>query len=134
MDCYAHLAAIEPDSGARPNVNHRPVSSSAGSVAAIPQPCGRVSVVTVTGTLRAPLTFDVSRAVEARIRLRERHVLLDLAEVTDMDAAGVGELIRAFNAVRVTGGALRIAHATRYVRRLLQVAGLFTLLMGGART
>jgi anti-anti-sigma factor len=90
----------------------------------------RVSVVPVSGTLRAPVTSGVSRMVEARIRRGERDVLLDLSQLTDIDAAGVGELVRAFNAVQASGGAVRIAHANRYVRQLLQVAGLFTMLGG----
>jgi anti-anti-sigma factor len=89
-----------------------------------------VSVVPVRGTLRAPVAFHVSRAVDARIRRGERDVLLDLSQLTDIDAAGVGELVRAYNVVQASGGAFRIAHANRFVRELLQVAGLFTL-MGG---
>jgi anti-anti-sigma factor len=90
----------------------------------------RVSVVPVKGTLLAPVGTDVSRKVEARIRRGERDVLLDLSQLTDIDAAGLGELVRAFNAAQASGGAVRIAHANRRVRQLLQVAGLFTMLGG----
>jgi anti-anti-sigma factor len=124
MDCHAHLTRIEPDSDARPSVIRR-------SLAATSQSRARLSVLTVSGTLRAPLESNLSRAVEAGIRRGERQVLLDLAELTDIDAAGVGELVRAFNAAQAAGGILRIVRANRYVRRLLQVAGLFTLLIGG---
>jgi anti-anti-sigma factor len=56
--------------------------------------------------------------------------MLDLARVSRIDAAGVGELVRAYNMTTAAGGVLRIANATTMVRELLELAGLFEL-MGG---
>ncbi len=86
------------------------------------------STVTVTGALRAPVAPELSRTLEALIRRGERRVLLDLRAVDHIDAAGVGELVRAFNVTRAAGGTLRVAHANSRVRRVLQIAGLLTLL------
>jgi anti-anti-sigma factor len=56
--------------------------------------------------------------------------MLDLARVSRIDAAGVGELVRAYNMTTAAGGVLRIVNATTMVRELLELAGLFEL-MGG---
>jgi anti-anti-sigma factor len=60
----------------------------------------------------------------------ERRILLDLAQLSDIDAAGVGELVRAFNTLKAAGGVLRITHANPHVRQLLRVAGVLGLLSG----
>ena len=60
----------------------------------------------------------------------ERDIVLDLACVARIDAAGVGELIRAYNTSAAAGGSLRIVHATRWVREVLERVQLFELLSG----
>lgn len=90
------------------------------------------AIVRVTGTLRAPVTGELRQALAARVRRGERKVLLDLARVHDIDAAGVGELVRAFNIVRGAGGMLQIAKANRYVRHLLAISGVYALLTSNA--
>ncbi len=96
--------------------------------------CGEIgtprAVVRVSGSLLAPIRRDLSRTIGALIGRGERRVLLDLRGLDDVDAAGVGELVRAFNMMRRAGGALRIAQANPHVRRLLRTAGVFTLLAG----
>jgi anti-anti-sigma factor len=101
------------------------------STTALPDRGTLVSIVFVRGSLRAPVTAELSQTVEAGIRRGARQVLLDLSGLVDIDAAGVGELLRAFNAVSAAGGVLQITHVQRPVRHLLQIAGLFTLLTGG---
>jgi anti-anti-sigma factor len=93
----------------------------------------RLATVRVAGTLRAPVRGELSQTLGTLIRRGERRVLLDLADLREIDAAGVGELIRAFNALRAAGGVLRIAHANRHVRRLLHIAGVYRLLTGVAQ-
>jgi anti-anti-sigma regulatory factor len=51
--------------------------------------------------------------------------VLDLAGVPGIDAAGVGELVRAYNVARAGNGALRIANTNRRVRAILERVGLF---------
>ena len=84
-----------------------------------------LSVLEVKGSLRAPATSACGHRVHDRLRFGERRLLLDLTRLADIDAAGVGELVRVFNAMRAAGGVLHIAHARRRVRRLLDVAGVW---------
>jgi anti-sigma B factor antagonist len=86
------------------------------------------AILPLEGTLRAPATAKLRRRVEALLGRGERQVVVDLANLSEIDAAGIGELVRAFNAMKSAGGVLQIAHATRHVRKLLQVTGLLTLL------
>jgi anti-anti-sigma factor len=88
----------------------------------------RLAIVRVAGALRAPVNGELRETLATLVRRGERRVLLDLAGLRDIDAAGVGELIRAFNTVRAAGGVLRIAHPHRYVRRPLRLAGVLDLM------
>ena len=83
-----------------------------------------VSVVQVKGPLRAPVRSDLRREVRARLRRGERRVVVSLAGVPNLDAAGVGQLVRAYNMTIAAHGVLRIADATRKVRVVLQRVGL----------
>jgi anti-anti-sigma regulatory factor len=66
--------------------------------------------------------------VEAHTHRGERRVVLDLTRVPTIDAAGIGELVRAHTAVSNAHGVLQIANPTRWVREMLERVGLFELL------
>ena len=54
--------------------------------------------------------------------------MLSLSGVTDLDAEGIGELVRAYNATLAAGAVLRIADAQERVRDLLRRVQLLDLL------
>jgi anti-anti-sigma factor len=56
--------------------------------------------------------------------------VLDLSEVSRIDAAGVGELIRAFNMTAAVSGALCVVNASAWVQKILERANLFDVLSG----
>ena len=87
-------------------------------------------VVAVEGPLRVPVNRALRDNVRALLRRGERTIVLDLAEVTRIDAAGVGELVRAFNLTAAVNGRLRITNASPWVREVLERAGVFDLLTG----
>lgn len=125
MDCRSvDLARAPFDNTVEPNVVLQ-LSSAGFRGIGTPR-----AVVRVTGSLLAPIRRDLSQTLGTLIGRGERRVVLDLRGLDDVDAAGVGELVRAFNMMRRAGGALHIAHANRHVRRLLRTAGVFTLLAG----
>jgi anti-anti-sigma factor len=68
------------------------------------------------------------------LRRGERDIVLDLARVSSIDAAGVGELVRAYNLAAAMDGLLRVAHVTKRVREMLERAGLLTFLNGDRAT
>ena len=89
-----------------------------------PKPC----VLFIEGALRWPVSRVLRDRVRTLLRRGERSILLDLERLTQIDAAGVGELVRAYNMVTAVNGSLRIAHATTWVHEVLQRVGLFNLL------
>ena len=51
--------------------------------------------------------------------------------IGDADAAGIGELVRAYCMAAAAGGNLRIENARGRVRRMLEVVGLLNILGTG---
>jgi anti-anti-sigma factor len=88
----------------------------------------RHSVLSVEGGLRSPLNGALRRHVQALVDRGERGIVLDLARLSDLDAAGIGELVRIYNMVVAANGTLRIVHAPGKIRRILERVGLFNLL------
>ena len=86
------------------------------------------ATVCVIGQLRAPGTSALRRVVTALLLDGERHSLLDLAELTDIDAAGIGELVNVSNLTTAAGGTLQIVRPRTSVRRLLGEVGLLRVL------
>jgi anti-anti-sigma regulatory factor len=60
------------------------------------EPGIHASILEVEGTLRTPLSAELRQRVQARLDRGDRRILLDLSGLSDIDAAGVGELVRAF--------------------------------------
>jgi anti-anti-sigma factor len=87
-------------------------------------------IVSVQGPLRRPVSRALRDSVRAFLRGGERVIVVDLADVTRIDAAGVGELVRAFNLTAAANGRLRIVNASPWVREVLDRAGVFGLLAG----
>jgi anti-sigma B factor antagonist len=86
------------------------------------------ATIRVIGQLRAPSTGALTCAVTALLLRGERHILLDLADLTDLDAEGIGELVNVSNMTTTAGGILQIARARTSVRHLLDCVGLLRVL------
>ena len=54
-------------------------------------------------------------------------ILLNLADVTYIDSAGLGELTAAFTSVRNRGGELKLLNLTKRVHDLMQITKLYTV-------
>lgn len=88
-------------------------------------------VLRLDDAFRAPVTGELRHGVQELLRRGERRIVLNMACVSRIDAAGAGELVRAYNVTVAANGVLRIVHATPWVREVLTRAGLFDLLSGG---
>jgi anti-anti-sigma factor len=84
-------------------------------------------VLRIDGDLWMPIGRDLRHNIRALLRRGERDIVLDLAGVSKVDAAGIGELVRAYNMTSATDGWLRVVHTKAWVREILQRAGLFEL-------
>ena len=81
--------------------------------------------VRLEGTPWLPFDGAVPSLVRTLLRWGERTIVLDLAGVSRIDAAGIGELVRAYNAAIAGNGALRVANSNRRIRMILERVGLF---------
>jgi anti-anti-sigma factor len=89
---------------------------------------GPISVLHVEGSLRAPVSTDLRHAVRVLLRRGERTIVVSLARVFEVDAAGVGELVRAYNMTTAADGVLRVVDVSPRVREVLARVGLLNLL------
>ena len=113
---------------------HRSVRSRSWLMVTTGSSSGSRGTVHLRGALRAPLDGELRRTVCGLLRRGERLIVLDLAGVLRIDAAGVGELVRAYNMVVAAQGVLRIVHSTVWVREILRRVGLFEILTEGGTT
>ena len=86
------------------------------------------SILHVQNPLRAPIDAELRRGIQSLLARGERRIVLDLSDVSEFDAAGLGELVRAYNTTTAANGVLQIAHPTRHVHELLARVGLSELL------
>ena len=56
-----------------------------------------------------------------------KKVLLNLADVTYIDSAGLGELTAAYTTVKNRGGSLKLLNLTKRVHDLMQITKLYTV-------
>ena len=56
-----------------------------------------------------------------------KHLLLNLADVTYIDSSGIGELVSGFTTVSNQGGKLKLLNLTKKVHDLLQITKLYTV-------
>jgi anti-anti-sigma factor len=85
---------------------------------------GGWSILHLQGSLRWPVSPDLRQRVEALLRRGQRTVLLDVAGVAAIDAAGVGELVRLCRILCAVDGVLQVSGATSRVCTMLDLAGL----------
>jgi len=91
---------------------------------------GDVAVVKVTGdiTLKQNRGAMLHDKVRSLTQQGHRKVLVDLAAVSFVDSAGLGELVQASSTVKNHGGALKLTNLTSRLRDMLVLARLTTVL------
>ena len=57
-----------------------------------------------------------------------RDLILDFSGVTFMDSAGIGVALGRFRKISKKGGTVKISGCSEYIERLLEMAGVFTLM------
>jgi anti-anti-sigma factor len=85
-------------------------------------------VLHVHGPLRLPVSRDLRHRVRMLLLCGERGIVLNVSHVPSIDAAGIGELVRAYNMTTAQHGELRLEGAAGRVREMLVRARLFDLL------
>jgi anti-anti-sigma factor len=107
-------------------------ASCEASTVGQPIPSQHSYSVRLEGWRRLPFKGEVPSMVRTLLGRGERRIVLDLAGIARIDAAGIGELVRAYNIATAGNGALRIANTNPWVREMLERVGLFDRLNAGA--
>ena len=82
----------------------------------------------LAGELDLSSAPELNAAIDRLTAEGERHLLLDLSELTFCDSAGIAAFVRGDNRAAADGGWLRVTGATGRVARVLQVTGLAEVL------
>jgi len=87
-----------------------------------------VIIVDLAGRLTlGEATGSVREAIRGLVAGGKKKILLNLASVSYIDSAGLGELVSAFTTVTNQGGKLKLLNLTQRVHDLLQVTKLATV-------
>jgi anti-anti-sigma factor len=87
-------------------------------------------ILSVNGPLTAPVKRDMRHHVRALLRDGERRIVLDLRSVSRIDAAGLGELVRAYNMAHAVDASVRVVNPSSWVRAIIERVGLAGVLLG----
>ena len=82
-------------------------------------------IVRLANWPQLPFSGELPHMVRALLRRGSRRIVLDLAVVWGIDAAAIGELVRAYNIAIAANAALLIANPNPRVREMLERVGLF---------
>ena len=90
---------------------------------------GNVAIVTVTGdiTLNKGGGVVLRDKVQSLLQQDYKNIVLDLAGVSYVDSAGLGELVQAYATTKNNGGVLRLLNVTKRLQDLLVVTKLLTV-------
>jgi anti-sigma B factor antagonist len=80
---------------------------------------GRITLGDGSGILR--------ETVKGLVAKGERNILLNLAEVSYIDSAGLGELVGSYATLANQGGRMKLLHAQKRVQDVLQITKLYTV-------
>jgi len=80
---------------------------------------GKITLGENTGILRDELRSLLSQGT--------RNIVLNMAAVSYVDSAGLGELVGAYTTATNQGGALKLLHLQGKMKDLMQITKLFTI-------
>lgn len=89
---------------------------------------GDVSVVDAAGRLTLGEGTDAVRdTLRDLVGKGNRKIVLNLAGITHMDSAGIGELVTGFTTAAASGGRLKLVGLSHKVRELLRITRLLAI-------
>jgi anti-sigma B factor antagonist len=90
---------------------------------------GDVVIVDVSGKVTLGDGGDVvlKDKMQSLVQQGRKKVLLNLAEVSYVDSAGLGEIVQSYATVMKNGGALKLLNVTKRIKDLLSITKLLTV-------
>lgn len=93
------------------------------------RPVGSVMIVDVSGKVTLGDGGDTLLKDKLRSLVEQKHknLLLNLADVTYVDSAGLGAIVQAYATVKNQGGSLKLLNVTKRLKDLLSITKLLTV-------
>ena len=90
---------------------------------------GNVKVLGLSGQITLAKGDDqlLKDKVNSLVHQGNKRILVNLANVTHMDSAGLGELVGAYTTVTKSGGSLKLVNLTKRLEDLLSITKLLTV-------
>ena len=90
---------------------------------------GGVKILDISGQITLNKGGDqlLKDKVNSLVHQGDKHILVNLANVTAMDSAGLGELVGAYTTVTRAGGSLKLVNLTNRLHDLLSITKLLTV-------
>src|SRR5262245_18126820 len=90
---------------------------------------GAVTVLDLNGSLMLGRGSDgLSRHVKQLVDEQRLNIVANLQQLSVIDSAGVGDLVVCFSLVKQAGGSLKLAGPTQFVRAVLRIARIPTII------
>lgn len=101
----------------------------ASRMQAVTREIGEITIVEMKGRMTIGEGSVMLREIMVGLLEKgKKHFLLNMTDVTHVDSAGIGELVRSHNNVRKQGGQLKLANVNGKVHELLQKTMLLAVL------
>ena len=90
---------------------------------------GGVKILDLSGQITLTRGGDqlLKDKVNSLMHQGDKHILVNLANVTAMDSAGLGELVSAYTTVTKAGGSMKLVNLTKRLHDLLSITKLLTV-------
>ncbi len=89
---------------------------------------GNVTVIELAGDGIGSEPSALKPLVQSVLNRGDRRIVLNVAQLQNMDSTCVGEIFASYKVVASTGGDLKLAHCDAHVRRLLHVTKVDTFI------
>lgn len=87
-----------------------------------------ILIAVLSGELDHHSSAEIRETIDRTFEtFQAKHLILSFSDVTFMDSAGVGVVMGRFNKVREKKGKLAVTGCSEYIKRILDMAGIFTI-------
>ncbi len=86
-------------------------------------------VAALCGEIDHHVCDKIRKDIDEELELYEvDHLIFDFSEVTFMDSSGIGVVLGRYKKLKKAGGKVTIRRASRLVKQILDMSGIFTLM------
>lgn len=86
-------------------------------------------VAELCGEIDHHVCDKIREDVDKELELYEiNHLIFDFSDVTFMDSSGIGVVLGRYKKLKKIGGTVTIRNASRLVKQILDMSGIFTLM------